>query len=188
MPEFESDQLLAFRTEELNHIRHLDNLHWKSLTAIATLSLGAIVGVRTLDDGRGIIWLLVLVLVSLNLIGIAMLFRTRRRYLEKTDIVRVLENLLPDIIRRELPKEWKKSTKVFPFTSYFAFMIYFHFILVTVLLIWGYISEPFDHIYLKNIFFPKIWFYSGFAIFCIIFISYLAYSLRAWNNQQHWHN
>ena len=193
--------VIRWRIETYDQIRHMERTNWQVLSIISTLTIALIVFIR--EFSLLVFWAL-LFLTALNLLGLHMLFRNRRLFLQKVYIGAITEKVLAkysrafEEIMRERPDEWTVEKapifrEVFPLGSFFMAMVSVYGLILFTVHLWAfiliclYLSGPHPEInwfslLLDPLFLPV---YISAAITTAIVIA-IAWSFRSWWWGQKW--
>ena len=137
------DNLISIRSDCLKHIFELENLNWKSVTTLSTITTAILLLIANNPDFK---YLGFYVILLLNFIGIQILFRNRQVFLQNVFLMSQIEEKLPDISAIR-PKDWDYRNidafkKAFPLRSHWASLVLTHIFLVigttlfSVVLLW----------------------------------------------------
>ena len=176
------DNLISIRSDCLKHIFELENLNWKSVTTLSTITTAILLLIANNPDFK---YLGFYVILLLNFIGNQILFRNRQVFLQNVFLMSQIEEKLPDISAIR-PKDWDYRNidafkKAFPLGSHWTSLVLTHIFLVigttlfSVVLLWVECSNLLT--FLKLTF---TWFiFPAVAFFIVLyFITYQNY--RKW--------
>lgn len=196
------ENLLTWKIECFNHIRWLENTNWKSMTLIGTITI-AIIGFlaqyvfKSENESSSLVIMILGLVIAFNTIGVAILLRNRRGFLENLYQASVAEHILGEksncfeLVMNLRPKNWKivgnpAFRNAFCFGSVFLSMVTFHlFLSVVSYLAMSYLA--FQNLDMKSL--NTIGVFAGVLIIpviCMLIFRNLFVSYREWWKKQEW--